>query len=334
MMDIQFAQPAWLWLLPLVLASPLLIRRGFLSMAEQPTPATPVKHPLASTLAGIITQQQSLSLVPAVIVGCLLVISLAQPVKQGARLPSLPAPVDLMLIIDTSVSMVLKDYQLDGKAVDRLSMTQTLLDRFTRRYSGKRIGVVVLGDKPHMLLPPSEDFNLVRNLIHRLRPTIAGRQAALGDAIAVAAKQLAARDQDAPDTTMILISDGVLPSGQISPLEGARRAAQSGAMLHTIAMGAARMQENTETALLYEPADLELLQQIAQITGGRSFHATDAAAIDQALETIEQQQQAVAEVVQAPQLQQALYIWPLGAAILILVIYNLLPYLHHTGRHT
>ena len=332
MMEIQFIQPEWLWLLPLVLISPWLIKRGYLTIAQQPSPATPVKHPLAGAVNSVVSRQQGSSRMLALIIGCLILITLAQPVKQGARLSAPPAPVDLMLIIDTSISMVLEDYQLDGKPVDRLTMMKALLDRFSRHYSGKRIGLVVLGDKPNMLLPPSEDFELVRYLIHRLRPAIAGRQAALGDAIAVAAEHLSRSDQDAPTTTMVLISDGVLPSGNLSPLEGARRAKQSGAKLHTIAMGATGKRDTEAAALLYEPADLELLQQIAQITGGRSFHAIDASAIDQALEAIEQHQQASVKPMPAPQLQQPLYIWPLSLAILLLVINSLLPYLTWAGK--
>jgi Ca-activated chloride channel family protein len=232
-----------------------------------------------------------------------------------------------MLIIDTSISMALKDYQLDGKAVDRMTMTQALLDRFTRRYNGKRIGIVVLGDKPHILLQPSEDHDLVRHLIHRLRSTVAGRQAALGDAVAVAAEHVQANDTTS-DTVMVLISDAVLPSGKLSPVEGASRAAESGAVLHTIAIGATSMQENDQHFLIYEPTDTKLLRQMAQITGGNSFHAVDVMAMDAALTSIEKHQQASATTRLAPQLQEALYIWPLGLAILLLAISSLLPYLN------
>ena len=326
MADILLLQPEWLWLIPLVILIPWLIKHGYVNTARQQTPATPVRHPLAGDMTGKSSYRRTRQHLLPVIVGCLLLLTLSQPVRLGARLPTPPAPIDLMLIIDTSVSMALKDYQLDGKAVDRMAMTQALLDRFTRRYNGKRIGIVVLGDKPHILLQPSEDHELVRHLIHRLRTTVAGRQAALGDAVAVAAEHAKANDSTS-ETVMVLISDAVLPSGKLSPVEGARRAAESGAVLHTIAIGATSMQEDVQNSLIYEPADTKLLRQMAQITGGDSFHAVDVAAMDAALTSIEKHQQTTATTQLAPKLQEALYIWPLVFAIILLAISNLLPYL-------
>jgi len=332
MTDIQLIQPEWLWLIPLIALTPWLIKRGYLETAGQQIPATPVKHPLTEEVSVRTARYGKRSQLLVITSACLILLTLAQPVKQGAQLSSPPVPVDIMLIIDTSVSMVLDDYQLDGQTVDRMTMTQVLLDRFTRHYSGKRIGIVVLGDKPHILLQPSEDHELVRHLIHRLKPTVAGRQAALGDAVAVAAKHVNNSDEGSPDTVMVMISDGVLPSGNLSPVEGARRAAESGATLHTIAIGAISMRDSEQASLLYEPADTGLLQEMAQITGGSSFHAVDAAAMDSALRVIEEHQEKSATLHPALQLQEALYIWPLGLAIVLLAINGLLPYLNTRGR--
>jgi len=326
MTDYLLMQPQWLWLIPLVLLSAWFIRQGWLIKTNRQIPSTAVRHPLANdyqnqALDTKTTHHQLLYITCA----CLMLFALTQPVQLGTRLSVPPKPVDLMLIIDTSVSMVLQDYQLDGRQVDRMTMTQALLDRFTRRFSGKRIGIVVLGDQPHILLQPSEDRRLVRHLIHRLKPTVAGRQAALGDAVAVAAEHIKS-DNTASETVMILISDAVLPSGKLSPLAGAERAVEAGAVLHTIAIGSSAMQGSEHASLIYEPADVKLLQQMASITGGKSFHAVDVAAMDTALQAIERQQQIPSGSRLAPRLQQPLYIWPLGTAILILIVMALLPY--------
>ncbi len=209
-------------------------------------------------------------------------------------------------------------------------MMQALLDRFSRRYTGKRIGIVIAGSQPQILLQPAKDRALVRYLINRLTPTIAGRQAALGDAVAVTAEYIKSHPQ-AANTVMVLISAGIAPSGKLSPIAGAERAAKAGVVLNTIAVGSTDMPLHEAGGerlgeLIYAPADLKLLKQMALITGGESFHAVNVAAMDAALKQIEQRYQKKSASQHAPRLQQPLYYWPLAAAILILMIMALLPY--------
>jgi len=247
---------------------------------------------------------------------------LAQPVRLGTRIEALATSADILLIIDTSISMVMKDYQLEGQQVDRMSMIQALLDRFARRFSGKRIGIVLLGEQPQILLPPSEDKALVRYMIHQLKPTVSGRQAALGDAVAVAAEYIKS-DKINNETVLVLISSADAPSGRLSPIAGVERAIDAAAILHPIAIGSSDMQASKTGELIYEPVDLKLLQQMAQMTGGESFHAVDVATMDAALRRIEQRHQIMpdknADDKTAPRLQQPLYQWPLLTALLLLM---------------
>jgi Ca-activated chloride channel family protein len=332
MNPIVLQQPEWLWLSIAIVPAYMAYRRGYLRTASVNATALSVKHPLTAVLPGQ-SAQPAQNRVQAGLTGIfilLVLLSLSQPARLGDRLPAPPQPVDLMLIIDTSISMVLQDYRIDEKPVDRMTMTKVLLDRFIRRYEGKRIGIVVLGEQPHILLQPSEDHNLARHMIHRLRTSIVGRHAALGDAIAVAAEQIE-HNTDTLETVMVLISDAVLPQGKLSPIEGARRAAAAGATLHTIAIGSSVMQIDAQQSLIFEPADVELLSQLAELTGGKSFHAVDTQAMDKALISIEGDHRQTTTMT-SPQLKEPLYIWPLGASIVLLIVMTLLPYLesyHH-----
>ena len=56
----------------------------------------------------------------------------AGPVRIGARLPDPPDDRDIVFIVDVSVSMVLRDYELDGQRIDRMNLLKALLDRFTQ----------------------------------------------------------------------------------------------------------------------------------------------------------------------------------------------------------
>jgi len=331
----KLLQPDWLWLIfPLLLIlflRPLLVNKGWLIKLNPQAPVTTVKHPLAlddSALHPKIKKKESFLL--TLISSSLILLALAQPVRLGERVPSPATSANIMLIIDTSISMVLRDYKLNGQPVDRMTMTQVLLDRFSRRFSGKRIGLVILGDPPQILLKPSEDKNLVRHLIHRLRPTVAGRQAALGDAVSIAADYIKS-DKLTTETVLVLISDAVRPAGKLSPIAGAERAAQAGATLHTIAIGSTRTEEDNTAAssaggLIYAAADKKLLQQMAQLTGGESFHAVDVKALDQALKQIEHHHKKQTDKNASPQTHQALFSWPLLAALFLLMINELLAY--------
>jgi len=337
----------WLWLIiPLMLfllLRPLMLKKKWLKQNSS-VDSTTVKHPYANkdiqydkpSVGDKLNRSWQIFII--LTCGCLFLLALAQPVKLDERKASTSSLVsaDIMLIIDTSISMVIRDYQLEGERVDRMTMTQALLDRFVDRFSGQRVGIVVFGDPPQILLKPSKDKKLVRHLIHRLTTSIAGRMAALGDAVAIAADYIKSNDLPT-ETILVLISDATSPSGKLSPIEGAKRAANSNTVLHTIAIGSVNTQMENQKAsqygeLLYEAADVELLQQMAEITGGQSFYGRDVSAIDEALNKIEKRHQ-ITNSKTYPRKQLALYYWPLLIALLLLGLNEFLNIFVRRARH-
>jgi Ca-activated chloride channel family protein len=327
-------QPGWLWLIPPVLLfmilSPWLAKQGWISKPVEALPATSVRHPQAMAYQSHRSSNKARSYffterLLVTMGGCLMLLALAQPVRLETPVATPVTSADLMLIIDTSISMVLKDYQLDGKRVDRMTMTRILLDRFSRHFSGKRIGIVVLGEQPQILLQPSADKNLVSYMINQLRITVSGRQAALGDAVAVAADYISS-SKVTEKTVLVLISSADSPSGKLSPIAGVKRAIANGAILDTIAIGSTNMPPSKFAGLIYEPVDLKLLHQMAQMTGGKSYHAIDAASMDAALRSIEQRHQIKPGIKFKPRLRQPLYYWPLLMALLLFMVSTLLRY--------
>jgi len=332
MNDYMLLQPDWLLLIPLVpaflLLNPWLRKHGWLNLQNHMVSAIPVRHPQAGHYQVRDSSDTSGNVILTGISSCLLVLALAQPVRLGEQIEKPVSSADVMLIIDTSISMVMKDYLLDGQRVNRMTMTRALLDRFTMRFSGRRIGIVVLGEQPQILLRPSEDKALVRFMIHQLRPTISGRQAALGDAIAVTSTFIGS-EKVTDETVMVLISSADAPGGKLSPVSGVERAIENGVILHTIAIGSTDVQASEFGELIFEPADVGLLQQLADMTGGKSFHAVDVAAMDAALNDIEQHHKIIPYKKFAPRKQQTLYHLPLLAGLLLLMLMALLP---HRGR--
>lgn len=316
MSDLGLLAPAWLlglpfaWLLPWWLGR----RGGRLPMLFAPLA---VRHPGADIHAtvppgGGAAGRRHWLLLPLLVLLC---VALAEPVRYGPPLPARAAPLDIVLVVDVSVSMTLRDYQVDGERVDRLTMAKRLLDRFAARFGGERLGIVVLGRPSAIWSPPTSDRALIRHLLGRLQLTMAGRNAAIGDALALSAERFGGERPP----VVVLISDAAYPLGRLSPLEGADRLADVGMTLYSIAMGSpdAGAAGSERGGPIFAPTDLALLEAMAERTGGRLFHAVDAEVMAQALAWIEATHRDALPVAEAPRQRLPLYPWPLGAALCI-----------------
>ena len=287
----EFLHPMWLLLLPLVLAWPWWWRgkdtgsggagRRFLH---------PLVHLLATTPASAQRWRWLWRSLTALGLASL-VVALAEPVTVGERIPEPPVARDIVLVLDTSVSMVLRDYSIDGKRVDRMSVLKGLLDPFVAGLSGARISVVVFGDEAYTLVPLTRDTALAREMVKRVRIGIAGRYSALGEAIALGVREVG----DAPEHRRFLVvfTDTDLATGNIEPEAAAELAAEAGVRLYTVAVGATDMSaaEETLSGLIYAPVNMALLERLADATGGTSLRARDTESVREAIDIINRQEQ-------------------------------------------
>ena len=97
---------------------------------------------------------------------------------------------------------------------------------------------------------------------------------AIGSAIAAAATRLNSRKKT-KSKVIILITDGVSNSGQLSPLEAASAAAKLGIRIYTIAVGTEEGQLGRGFQRGEDNFDEPTLKKIAATTGGEHFRATD-----------------------------------------------------------
>lgn len=332
--SIEFVYPQWLWLLAVLPILTILLHRYMGAVhnlladlfANNVHTESRYLHPLTALLHSQLESRSihhrgwlhSLSsLLRAwwrwLILACF-VLALANPVRIGAPLASPPPQRDIILIVDTSISMMLKDYVVEGKRISRMLLLKDVLQRFIERLQGDRISIVVYADAAYTLVPLTHDRELLTKMLNRIRTGIAGRTNAMGDAIGLAIKH--ARDQR-PSTAqrrrvLVLFSDGARPTGAIAPETAAELAREAGLHLYSIAVGADTQEasEQKATGLLYDPADLHRLASIAEHTGGKFYRAGDAAALRQAVDDIVK-----TEVNPTPTAQRfkkdSLYLWPL-----------------------
>lgn len=227
----------------------------------------------------------------------------------------------LMLAVDLSGSMRTDDMQLAGQAVSRFGAVEAIAGDFISRRNGDEMGLILFGSQAFLVTPLTYDLSAVRAQLQGAAVGLAGTETAIGDAIAVAVKRLAALPQQA--RVLVLLTDGVNNAGSIAPREAARAAKAAGVRIYTIGIGATRMRiPGFFGSQLVNPSadlDADMLSSIATQTGGRFFRATDSGELTDAYRAID----ALEPMPQAgPTMRprHELFRWPLLAAIALLLL--------------
>ncbi len=255
----------------------------------------------------------------------LLVLAAAGPRWLGAEV-SLPASGrDLMLAVDISASMETADLELAGRPADRLSVVKSVAGEFLRRRDGDRVGLILFGSSAHLQAPLTFDRPTVSRLLEEAQIGFAGRNTAIGDALAIAVKRL--RDRPEGSRVLILMTDGANTAGEIPPREAADLAARSGLRIYTIGIGAESMELPGLLGGMFgsrrinPSADLDedTLSYIATTSGGRYFRARDRQELESIYAELDRLEP-VAQEADTRRPMSSLAHWPLGAAFLATVL--------------
>ena len=232
---------------------------------------------------------------------------------------------DLMLAIDTSRSMEALDFTVRGRQVTRMAVIKGVIGRFITARDGDRIGIVAFGDQAFVLSPMTLDNQAVYKLVDNIVSRMAGDGTAIGDAIGLGVKKL--RDRPEGSRILILVTDGENTEGSLPPKLAAQLAAHEGIRIYTIGVGSKGlvpfMEDGRMTQVKME-IDEALLTEVASITGGEYFRATDTSALEQIYQRIDALEKTQAES-RTAMIPRPLYRWPLGLALLALLLLGLFP---------
>ena len=199
---------------------------------------------------------------------CLL-FAAARPLLLDTGLTAPATGRDLMLAVDLSGSMEVRDARLAGRSESRLNAIKSVAGDFIERRVGDRVGLILFGGQAYLQAPLSFDRATVRAFLDESSVGLAGRQTALGDAIALAVKRMS-DEGPAPDhRVLVLLTDGAATAGVLTPLKAAQLARETGLRIYTIGIGSSRSSQSGISSEL----DEETLMAIADITGGRYFRA-------------------------------------------------------------
>jgi Ca-activated chloride channel homolog len=286
------------WALAALLFVPIVLHRSTLG-ADRRSPRL-VMGSLGGLATAPIGPRVLLRDVPGVLravgVACL-ALALARPINLREPETRAESGIDIILVLDLSGSMeaVLDNLPQDlshlveakprGERLTRLDGAKAVIRDFIARRETDRIGVVAFGKDAYVVSPPTLDYHLLDQLVARMQlRLIDGSGTAIGDAVGVAVARL--RRSEARSKAVLLLTDGDNNAGQLDPKYAAHLATVVGAKLYTIQIGEgdeAVVQEgydlfgNPRFIQRRMPTNPALLKELADVTGGASYVATDAA---------------------------------------------------------
>ncbi len=281
---LELAQPLWLLLmLPLV---------GWVWLAWRRThgesPAVVFNHPALPLVEVGRLPAPSLRR-PVMLRGlafALLVLALAQPRERGDWITPPPEGRDMVLLIDTSLTMSIRDFKQAGREVERMTVLKDTLTHFIEGRPGDRFGVIVFGSEVATLTPPTFDRAHAIAQIQRLQVGMAGPDTALGDALGMALKQVRTRRLR---PAIILVSDGAdNNAGSLTPAESLAVARQAGVAIHTLQFGSDPFAAGRIAHI--DPDPQPDLADLSRLTQGQHFaigSADDATRVIRAISQLE-----------------------------------------------
>ena len=206
----------------------------------------------------------------------LLTIAAARPQSSSSVEDLTREGIDIVLSMDLSASMLSKDFD-----PNRLEASKTVATDFVNDRPNDRIGVVAYEGEAFTQIPLTTDQRVVMNGIGELQTGLLEGGTAIGMGLATAVNRL--KDSEAESKVVILLTDGVNNAGKIEPLDAAQLAKLNDIRVYTIGVGTigkarspvAKMGNQFQYDWVEVEIDETVLRDIAKLTGGRYFRATN-----------------------------------------------------------
>ena len=186
--------------------------------------------------------------------------------------------IDIVMAIDVSASMLAKDLK-----PNRLEALKTVAADFIQGRPNDRIGLVEYAGESYTKTPITSDKSIVLRSLESIKyNTIIDGGTAIGMGLATSVNRL--KDSKAKSKVIILLTDGVNNAGFIDPSTASELAVEYGIKTYAIGIGTNGMalspigilaNNQFQYSRVQVTIDEELLQEIADVTGGKYFRATN-----------------------------------------------------------
>ena len=186
--------------------------------------------------------------------------------------------IDIVMAIDVSASMLAKDLQ-----PNRLQALKKVAAEFIKGRPNDRIGIVEYAGESYTKTPITSDKNIVLQALNDIRfNKIIEGGTAIGMGLGTSVNRL--KDSKAKSKVIILLTDGVNNSGAMNPKIASELAVEFGIKTYTIGLGTNGMalspigiKQNGQFQYGRVKVEIDeaLLKEIADVTGGKYFRATN-----------------------------------------------------------
>jgi len=220
----------------------------------------------------------------------LVIIALSRPqeISNSSRTKT-SSGIDIVIAVDISSSMLAQDLK-----PNRLEALKSVASKFINDRINDRIGLVIYAGESYTKTPVTSDKEVVINSLTEISfDGIIDDGTAIGMGLATSVNRL--KDSKAKSKVIILLTDGVNNSGFIDPSTAADLASTYGIKTYTIGLGT---NGNARAPVALNPngsfrfgitkveIDEDLLNEVADKTGGKYFRATDNRKLEEIYEEI------------------------------------------------
>lgn len=237
-----------------------------------------------------------------------LVTALARPQSSNSWQTYTSEGIDIVLALDISGSMLARDF-----TPDRLEAAKDVATKFILERPQDKIGLVIFAGESFTQCPLTTDQAVLVNLMREVKSGMIEDGTAIGLGLANAVNRL--KDSPGKSKVVILLTDGVNNRGAIAPATAAELAKTYGIRVYTIGVGSygeAPYPVQTPFGVQLQSVPVEIdedvLKQIATLTGGKYFRATDNDKLTQIYEEIDQLEKTKMEVKHFSKKQEQ-YFW-------------------------
>jgi Ca-activated chloride channel family protein len=289
--ECRLAEPLWLWLLALLPVLALL--RG--ARGSGPAVAFSSLHLLREIARPGRSAIGMVSAMLPYVTLALAIVSLARPQHVRTQENIKASGIEIMIVIDVSLSMSIEDFTMDGTTVNRITVAKKVTRDFITGRPSDRIGLVAFAGRPYVPSPLTLDHEwLLATLKEQVTIGLVEDGTAIGSGIGAAARRLYGTGKDVKSKIIVLLTDGSNNSGNLSPKDAALLAQTLGIKIYSIAVGTEGMHRIPlpDRSGRYLPGmrqefDLDLMKQMAEMTNGKFFRAQDTRALEQIFRTID-----------------------------------------------
>lgn len=273
MKDLIFANPEYFYLLIIIPA--LIVWYIFKSKKREPELKVSTIEGFARTKANLRGKLRHILFALRLIALALVIVVLARPQSTMSEKEVKTEGIDIIISLDISTSMLAEDF-----SPNRLEAAKETAIEFIDERPNDRVGLVVFAAESFTQCPITIDHTALKNLFKDIKTGLIKDGTAIGMGLATAVNRL--KGIKAKSKVAILLTDGRNNTGAISPETAAEIAETFNIRVYTIGVGSrgtapypVQTPFGTRRQKIKVEIDEELLQSIADLTGGKYFRATD-----------------------------------------------------------